>query len=367
MRYDRQRQQHLDELSMIAGKRRMRMILPAALVAALVAAPAWAQTQAANWVQFVDPTEKAFALEVPQGWSVKGGTKRFSTVIAKLWVTAASPDGAIQVFVGDPAITPFMVPKNGQAEGTALPPSSAVVPPAVTLSYRAGAEFAKFYGPKSLAGIGCTGAVPVGTQPMPDLARFQYERAQLQARGLNVRGGFTPPQHDAGLITFTCQISGRTYAAGVVADTAQPLQMGYWSVAVAAGYLAPQGQDAAAFAVLNHMLGTRRSNPQWDEAMRLAAQDVLNHMAHRDMALLQRNADQFSAMLKDQGDANMARLTANHNAYMAEQNRESAQRNAAFNDYEAARSLNSWNFDAHIRNGELYRNPNTGGIFEVDH
>ncbi|MEI9984180.1 MAG: hypothetical protein WDN69_13820 [Aliidongia sp.] len=348
----------------------MRMLLAAMLVAALAATPAWAQTQAATWVQFVDPTEQAFALDVPQGWTVKGGIKRFSTVVATLWVTAASPDGAIQVFVGDPAITPFMIPKSGQAEGTALPPFSAVVPPAVTLSYRAGAEFAKFYGPKSLAGIGCTDAVPTGTQAMPDLARFQYERARFQSRGLNVRGGFTPPQHDAGLVAFTCQTTGRGYAAGVVADTAQPLQMGYWSVSVAAGYLAPQGQDAAAFAVLNHMLGTRQWNPQWDEAMHQAAQDVLNHMAQaadRDMALLQRNADQFSAMLKAQGDANMARLTANHNAYMAEQNRESAQRNAAFKDYEAARSLNSWNFTAHIRNGELYRNPNTGGIFEVDH
>lgn len=355
---------------MIAGARRMRLILPAVLAAAFAAAPASAQAADANWVQFADPTENAFALEVPQGWTVKGGVKRFSSVVATLWVTAASPDGATQVFIGDPAITPFMIPKNGQAEGTALPSFNAAVPPPVALSYRAGAEFAKFYGPKSLAVSGCTDAVPTGTQPMADLARFQYERAQSQARRLNVRGGFTPPPHDAGLINFTCQIGGRFYAAGMVADTAQPLQMGYWTVAVAAGYLAPKGQEAAAFAVLNHMLGTRQPNPQWDEAMRQATQDVLNHMAQqadRDMALLQRNADQFSAMLKAQGDANMARLTASHNAYMAEQNRESAQRNASFKDYQAARSLNSWNFTAHIRNGELYHNVNTGEIFEVDH
>ena len=112
---------------MIAGARMMRMILPAVLAAALAAAPACAQAADATWVQFADPTENAFALEVPQGWTVKGGVKRFSSVVATLWVTAASPDGATQVFIGDPAITPFMIPKNGQAEGTALPSFNAAV------------------------------------------------------------------------------------------------------------------------------------------------------------------------------------------------------------------------------------------------
>jgi hypothetical protein len=48
-------------------------------------------------------------------------------------------------------------------------------------------------------------------------------------------------------------------------------------------------------------------------------------------------------------------------------NQQSAQRNADFKAYEAQKDLNSWNFTAHIRNGELYRDTNTGTIFEVDH
>ncbi len=351
---------------MIARTRALGLIL----AAALAAMSARAQAPAAHWVQFVDPTEQAFALEVPQGWTVKGGIERFSTVITTAWATAASPDGAIQVFIGDPSITPFLVPKAGQAEGTTLRSFNAALPPAVTLAYRGGADFAKFYGPKSLAIAGCADAAPGSARAMPDLARAQYERAQQLVRKLNAPGGFSPPPHEAGLAGFTCQIGGRNYTAGVVADTAQPAQTGLWTVSVAGGYLAPPGQDAAAFAVLNHMLGTRQWNPQWDEAMRQAAKDLLNQIAaegDREMAVLQHNADQFSSMLKAQGDADMARLTANHTAWMAEQNRASAQRNAAFRNYQAARSLNSWNFDAHIRNGELYRDHRTGEIFEVDH
>jgi len=50
---------------------------------------------------FTDPVERAFSMEVPEGWKVQGGTKRPSTAAVQGSVQASSPDGAIVVYAGD--------------------------------------------------------------------------------------------------------------------------------------------------------------------------------------------------------------------------------------------------------------------------
>jgi hypothetical protein len=340
------------------------------LASVLLPSAALAQAAPANWVQFVDPTERAFALDVPQGWVVKGGIKRFSEISVQPWFNATSPDGTVQIFIGDPQIPVFSVPKPNQAEGTQVPPVSAEFEPGVALNYRPGFEFAKLYGPKNLAAIGCTGAALTGTQSMPDLARFQYQLAVAHLQGIAVRGGYTAPQHEAGLATFTCQSGGKTMAAGVVADTSQPGAVGIWGVALVSGYLTSPDQAASALASLNRMLASRQPNPQWDEAMRQKLQESLtrqNQQSDQFMAQMNRQSQDFTNMLLANGDAQQAARTASHNAFMAQMDQQSATRNAQFQNYQAQRSLNSWNFDAHIRNGNLYRDTDTGTIFEVDH
>jgi hypothetical protein len=349
----------------------MKTIWFGVLMAALVPAAALAQSAPPAWTRFVDPTENAFAFDVPQGWAVKGGVRRVSPLIAQVWLSAVSPDGATQFFIGDPSVPGFVLPKPNQAEGTTVPSLSPRLPPGVALGYRPGAEFAKYYGPKGLAAAGCTGAALTGAQALPDLARAQYDRATEMARGVTIRGGFTPPQQEAGIATFTCQSAGRPLAAGVAADTGQPnATIGTWTVSVIAGYLTAPGQEAWAQASLNRMLASRQFNPQWDEAMRQQLQNALtqqNQQADQAMALMQQQSQQFAAMMQAKGQSDQAALTASHNAFMNQMNQQSATRNAEFQNYQAQRSLNSWNFDAHIRNGNLYRDTDTGKIFEVDH
>ena len=342
-------------------------------VLAVLLLPAGALAQAAPvaWTQFIDPTEHAFAFDVPQGWTVKGGVNRFSALSVHPWITAVSPDGATQIFVGDPSVPPFKIPQPGQAEGTLLQPTGPAFPPPVALRYRPGAEFAAFYGPKSLAAAHCANAVATGTQPMPDLARAQHARAIAMTRGISVTGGYTPPEHDAGIATFTCQSGGNPLAAGVIADTVRPLAgPNVWGVSVVAGYLTTPDRDAWARGLLEHILASQQWNPQWQQAMREQARKVFARQARqsaRAIAAMQAQSQQFSAMLRAQGNANQAALTASHNAFMAQMNAQSAQRNAQFRGYEAQRSLNSWKFDAYIRNGRVYRDPRTGEHYEVDH
>ncbi len=322
-----------------------------------------------TWTRFIDPSENAFAADVPQGWTVKGGVTRLTTIVATGWLTAVSPDGAVQIFVGDPEIPFFNVPRQDQQEGAQLKPTAAQTAPEVALRYRGGIAFAELYGPSHLAAVGCTGATPTARQDLPDIARRSYARSQTMVSGIRTQFAYTPPQHEAGLVTYTCQSGGRPFVAGVIADTAQPIAAGFWSARVM-GYLAAPNQAALAKAILLHVLASRQWNPQWDQATREAAQQVFDHQqqeASQMEAILARRSWDFTNMLLANGEAMQAQRTASHNAFMAQMEQQSAQRSANFAAYQAQRSLNSWRFNAYVRNGQLYRNVNTGEYYEVDH
>jgi len=278
----------------------------------------------------------------------------------------------MQIFIGGPEVIPgFRIPGPGQQEGDQVASPSPELPPAVALNYRPGADFATYYAPMRLAAAGCTGATPTGgTQPMPDYAQAQAARSVQLLSGVVTRYAYTPPPHEAGLASFTCQQNGTTMDAAVLADTTPPAGPGTWSVTGVAGYIAAPGQDAWALAILKYTLASEQWNPQWDEAMREKLEAALTNQYQQDdqaMAQLQQMEQQtadFSRMLFAQGAAEQ---DAMHNSQMAQLNAESAQENANFEQYEAQRSLNSCNFDAHVRNGALYQNETTGEIFEVDH
>jgi hypothetical protein len=340
--------------------------------ASLLPCAALAQTPKVNFTQFADPTENAFAVNVPVGWTVTGGIERVSPVVIQQWVTATSPDGTLQIFIGGPEVIPgFRVPGPGQSEGDQVASPSPELPPAVVLNYRAGADFATYYAPMRLAAAGCTAAAPTGdTQPMPDYAQAQAARSVQLLSGVATRYTYTPPPHEAGLATFTCQENGQTMDAAILADTTPPSAAGSWGVSGVAGYIAAPGQDTLALAILKYTLSSEQWNPQWDQAMREKLEAALTRQYQYDDAAMaqlqnmeQQSAD-FSRMLFAQGAAEQ---DAMHNAQMSQLNAQSAQENSNFEQYEAQRSLNSWNFDAHVRNGALYWDNDNQEYFEVDH
>src|SRR5580700_3002783 len=62
-----------------------------------------------SWSQFQDPFEHAFALDVPQGWTVQGGLFRLGYSDERPMVDLRSPDGAIEIRLGDVAIPSYTV------------------------------------------------------------------------------------------------------------------------------------------------------------------------------------------------------------------------------------------------------------------
>ncbi len=343
----------------------MKCMWVAAVAAAFLPSCAVAQSNSVKWAQFVDPAENAFSIDAPQGWNVTGGTMRLAPYIAEARLTATSPDGGIQILIGDPSIPAFNAPMGNQPEGQAVQ-LSPMLPPAVVLNYRPGAAFARFYGPSALANSGCAAAAPAGAQEMPELGVATYKRAVEVTRGVATQFPVSTPRHDAGLATFTCRNGGGSMVAGVIAVTTSPMPS--WGAWVAV-YIAPPGQEAWALAILNHMLASRQWNPEWDQAMRLAAGDALRQQAAENqqfMAMLQERSWAFTNAVVAMGQASQDARTRAHYALMDQMARQSAIHNENFRRYMYQRSLSAWRFNAHIRNGELYRDVNTGEIIEID-
>src|SRR6202451_3693400 len=70
-----------------------------------------------TWVKFTDPLEQAFTLEVPQGWTVKGGMFRLGYSDHREMVDMTSPDGKINIRLGDLSIPPYFLPHQLHHEG----------------------------------------------------------------------------------------------------------------------------------------------------------------------------------------------------------------------------------------------------------
>ena len=71
-----------------------------------------------NWIKYADPAEHAFALNVPQGWEVKGGAYRFGYFDVRWMIDARSPDGKIIIRIDDVNVPPYVLPgPNTGGEG----------------------------------------------------------------------------------------------------------------------------------------------------------------------------------------------------------------------------------------------------------
>jgi hypothetical protein len=68
------------------------------------------QSQGLVWVKFEDPLEQAFSVEVPRGWTVRGGLFRMGFSDERPMVDLTSPDGRVNVRLGDLSIPAYTIP-----------------------------------------------------------------------------------------------------------------------------------------------------------------------------------------------------------------------------------------------------------------
>ena len=224
-----------------------------------------AAVPAQRWVSFRDPVEGAWTLEVPEGWTPRGGVVRIAPMDVRKQFEAAAPTGA-RVFMFDARIPTYSVPSEidriqGRGEGAPYSPGYGVR--WEIRRYLTGQQYAEYYVRTYLAPR-CGELTITGSRDQPALS--QAATAALQ------RGAVVPSIATVGDVKFTCQPPGSPPLLGFCVATTRG-GGGIWTVQMLIGYLAPASEIDRAHDVMVHVANSFKWNPEW-EAMqgRIAGQ-----------------------------------------------------------------------------------------------
>jgi len=234
-----------------------------------------ASAQQVSWETVRDNREHAFSLDVPRGWKTYGGLFRFSLIDARPFVDMTSPDGKINVRVGDASVPPYSTPKNGFAQVRAIQLRQS--------PYVTGDQFAVKYGQMRFGHM-CQGL---------QLTRSQVKQPKFGAAGQGAM------RTTAGEAVFSCNVNGQPTTGYVYAET---FIVGYggpianWSVVALGSVFAPTDQAMAAVQLLTHAGQSLVMNPAWSQMQRgfenlVAQQNMVQAMA-TIRRTAQMNADQ---------------------------------------------------------------------------
>lgn len=210
------------------------------------------------FVTWEDPDESAYTVAVPADWTVRGGLERVSSLDARPWLFATSPDEEIILMLGSDSVPLFLVPSAAlAAQGYTEGDSYSVADTAFVLqSYTPGEQFAERYG---LERLGLDACEMNEGAPLPELqsAISTYVRAnRLEAYGT---------RQDIGAITYTCGAGNEMRSGYLLAFTVLAAQQGVevWQVASLIGYEAPPARLPEAQALLAQVIASWQLNADW--------------------------------------------------------------------------------------------------------
>lgn len=218
-----------------------------------------------------DPTEGAFAVDVPRGWQVEGGTARLSAVDVRHWVRVWSPDQQIFAFRGDSTLGAFMLPSQltemaNMREGSVYQgPAGAMV----IRRYLPGVDFVRSY-------LGGAQARCPGLR-IVDQESFHQSSQQLTGELNRLFGGMAQFRIDAGVVDFACGTSG---TVGSVTATTMLTQVTgaasppTWVVLDISGFVAPVARVPEAAEVVARLQSSFRYDPAWAAQQEQTTQQV---------------------------------------------------------------------------------------------
>ncbi len=215
-----------------------------------------------NFVRYTDPTQHAFTVDVPQGWTNQGRTKGIKNEI-----TSLSPDGMILIQNGDVSLPEYV-------EASAYQPATA--PGQCQNFYGAcfevrpftsGIQFAAEYVGYKFGQI-CQNLSFTGQRKRPDWE--QYIGQILQVDQINATGYGMQMGLDAGEVDFTCTLNGQQmrgtymlvnrfmrFADGMGGN------YGSWEPYLLSGFVAPAHQTDLALAISNRAQNSFKLDQNW--------------------------------------------------------------------------------------------------------
>lgn len=207
--------------------------------------------EAPRYLTFRDPSEGAWSLEVPEGWTPQGGLLRLAPVDVRHGFAAVSASGGARIFSGDVRIPAYSLPTDaarfrGAVEGSAYSPGYGVQ--MEMRSFMTGQIFAEFY-VRSYLAPDCGQVSITESRDRPDLAEI--------GRQAGVARMVT-----AGQVAFSCQAPNGARFEGMCGARTN-LLVGIWRVVDLYGYLAVAHEVASAREALAHAMSTFRADPNW--------------------------------------------------------------------------------------------------------
>lgn len=256
-----------------------------------------------TWMTFQDPYEKAFTAEVPQGWIVKGGLFRMGFSDERPMIDFTSPDGRVEVRLGDVAIPPYTVPSSlhpREGETVDLGAQAQLV----VARYRQGPEFAVLY---AHVRFYKTCSNPTAD---PTDVNFTIPDYIPDTSG----SGQSSSSSSTGRIAYTCGSGASQNIAFAAVRTT--LAGGIWTAPTLGSFVAPHDQLALARSVLLHCAQTFRLSAAWINYQKQMDAYALQYQQARQQNRLQQLAQQvqqFEAQMqamRDQVSAFENRMSA---------------------------------------------------------
>jgi hypothetical protein len=230
-----------------------------------------------TWVKFTDPLEQAFTLEVPQGWTVKGGMFRLGYSDHRQMVDMTSPDGKINIRIGDLSIPVYFLPNQSHREGEVYDLGAQAQ--GRVARYRTGQEFSAAYGKARFAKV-CT-SVTLKQSSLPPIAK-----------PIDPAGNNSTAKTSDGEATYSCAGSQGARIAYVFSQTA-PAQ-GLWQVANLVSYVAPDTQVAETRNILEHSEKTFVLSPAWIQKQKQLDEQALVYQRERQQARMRQLTEQVA-------------------------------------------------------------------------
>ena len=233
------------------------------------------QEASGAWAPFEDPLEHAFSLDAPAGWQVRGGLFRLGYSDERLMVDLRSPDGSIEIRLGDVAIPSYAVPNPPHTREGELVDLGAQAQ-LIVARYRTGPEFAVLYAHARFGGA-CRNA-----QADAQNASFAVPDYLPQAS--------EPEQASAGAIAYRCETAGGPEVVVAYAKTA--LVAGVWQAVTLASFAASPQEATRAKAIALRCARSFQLNPEWLDYQKGIDAEGLQYQRMRQQGRLRQIAEQ---------------------------------------------------------------------------
>ena len=219
-----------------------------------------------QWVKFQDPFEHAFTVDVPKGWTAKGGLFRLGYSDARPMIDLLSPDGRINIRLGDVAIPAYFVPNQFHREGETYDLGAQAQ--LTVAHYRSGQEYAAAYARSRFKSV-CANLSPQAVDS--DAAVRDYIPEEI-----------APEKWSAGQASYSCGSGREAKTAYGYAKTA--LYQGFWTVEALVSFAAPADQVSLVRAIVARTSQSFQINPDWKEYQKRMDQEALAYQRQRQQS-----------------------------------------------------------------------------------